>query len=150
MKKSYLISNTMLTLILFVLALGITSCGLVNSTLTTECPPTGGGRISPVKGTYDHEVVVQISATPSTGYRFDHWEGSVSGNSPNVQVTMDGDKKVIAHFVKTYTLSLSSNPISGGSVSPGNGTYDEGRSVNLIAQPAQYYEFSGWVGGHIR
>ena len=45
-----------------------------------------------------------------------------------------------------YTLSSSSSPSVGGTVSPASGTYDEGDNVTLIATPAQYWRFDGWSG----
>jgi hypothetical protein len=45
-----------------------------------------------------------------------------------------------------YTLSVSSIPQGGGSVSPASGIYKRGEEVTLIAAPAQYYKFDGWGG----
>ena len=124
----------------------ITSCDIVNSKLTSEIYPSSGGTVSPAQGTYEKGVVVQIEATPNPGYRFDHWEGSLSGSSSNAQLTMDGSKKIIAYFKKQYSLNVSVTPSSSGSVSPGSRKYDEGQIVTLSASPSKYYEFTGWVG----
>jgi hypothetical protein len=97
----------------------ITSCDIVNSKLTSEIYPSSGGTVSPAQGSYEKGVVVQIEATPNPGYRFDHWEGSLSGTSSNAQLAMDGNKKVIAYFKKQYSLNVSVTPSSSGSVSPG-------------------------------
>jgi len=122
------------------------SCDLINPTLTSEAYPTSGGSISPAQGTYDKGVEVQVKAIPNPGYRFSHWEGSVSGQSPTVKVTMDGNKKIVANFIKTYELSVSVTPNNSGSVNPMKGTYDENQSVTLIAEPSTYFTFNAWGG----
>jgi hypothetical protein len=125
----------------------LSSCDyLFGTTLSSECQPISGGTINPSSGNYDKNVVVEIIAIPSAGYRFDHWEGSVSGQSSAISLTMDKSKKVIAYFIKTYELSVSATPSGGGNVSPGSRKYDEGQIVTLSASPSKYYEFSGWVG----
>lgn len=121
-------------------------CDVINPSLSSESFPSSGGTIQPAQGTYDKGLVVQVEATPNQGYRFSHWEGSASGQSPTVQVTMDADKKVVANFIKTYKLFVSISPDNGGSVLPSSNTYDEGQSINLFAQPSNYYEFIGWSG----
>jgi uncharacterized repeat protein (TIGR02543 family) len=45
----------------------------------------------------------------------------------------------------TYTLTASSNPAAGGTVS-GAGTYNSGTAVTLMATPAAGYSFTGWSG----
>lgn len=71
-------------------------------TLTMVVSPTGSGSTTPsVIGThtYDEGTVVAISATPATGYHFDHWSGDVADpNSASTTVTMDADKTVTANF----------------------------------------------------
>lgn len=49
-------------------------------------------------------------------------------------------------IIPQYTLSVTSNPIDGGSVSPSSGTFDEGTSVSVTATPSSEYLFSGWTG----
>jgi hypothetical protein len=125
----------------------LSSCDyLFGTTLSSECQPISGGTINPSSGNYDKDVVVEIIAIPSAGYRFDHWEGSVSGQSSAISLTMDKSKNVIAYFIKTYKLNVSTNPSSGGTVVPSSSTYDEGENVTLIASASHYYSFSGWGG----
>jgi hypothetical protein len=132
--------------LLALVAMAFSACAPSNYTLSTSCNPDAGGSISPASGTYDKNVEVDVTASPASGYRFDHWEGSASGSSPAVHLVMDSNKHLTAYFTKTYTLSVSSTPTSGGSSSPSSGTYDEGAEVTLIATPAQYYRFNGWGG----
>jgi len=47
-------------------------------------------------------TVVNLTATPASGYRFDSWTGDVANpNSSSTNVTVDGDKIVTANFVAT-------------------------------------------------
>jgi len=127
-------------------AMAFSACAPSEYTLSTSCNPDGGGSVSPTSGTYDKNVEVDVTATPASGYRFDHWEGSASGESPMAHLVMDSNKNLRAYFTKVYTLSASCSPSSGGSVSPSSGTYDEGSEVTLIGNPTQYYKFNGWGG----
>ena len=128
------------------LALSLTACAPSEYKLSASSNPDAGGTISPASGKYQKEVGVDVTATPASGYRFDHWEGGASGTAPTVHLVMDSNKNLIAYFTKTYVLSASSMPASGGSVSPTSGTYDEADNVTIIATPAQYYKFNGWAG----
>jgi len=119
-------------------------------TLTTNV--VGSGAISPFGGTYDAGTTVTLTATPSTGWAFDHWGGDATGSSPSVTITMSGDKTVTAYFVEVqpdqFTLTLASNPPEGGTITatPSGGTYDAGTTVTLTAVPNNGYAFKGWTG----
>ena len=47
---------------------------------------------------------------------------------------------------RTYTLSVSVNPLQAGSVSPSGGKYESGDRVTIIAIPASGYTFHYWGG----
>ncbi len=74
--------------------------------LTMAVDPAGGGTTNPAAGThvYPQGEVVEITATPETGYEFDYWSGDCSGDG-TCSVTMDTDKSVTAHFA-TITARL--------------------------------------------
>ena len=78
-------------------------------TLDTSVNPTGSGSItlSPSGGIYEDGTVVTITATPNSGFVFNHWEGDLSGSSSSVQITMDSNKTVTAVFNDSNTPSLS-------------------------------------------
>ena len=69
--------------------------------LTTAVSPASSGTINPAAGvhTYNENYVVTVSASPESGYLFDHWEGACTGSGA-CQVTMDADKAVTAYFVE--------------------------------------------------
>ena len=119
----------------------------------TTSSTAGGSVIDPGEDTftYDEGTIVNLVATPNTGYRFDEWTGDVGTvadvNAATTTITMNGDYSVTAEFVKTYDLTTSSTV--GGSVSnPGEDTYtyDEGTVVDLVATPNAGYRFDEWTG----
>ena len=52
----------------------------------------------PDQASFDYGTIVQLTASPSTGYHFVNWSGDASGSDNPVTVTMDGDKSVTANF----------------------------------------------------
>ena len=81
-------------------------------TLSYKPEPTGGGRISmsPEKETYTSGAQVTLTATPTSGYTFDHWSGDVSGSSPTIPIIINSNVSVVAYFkVKDTTPPVISN-----------------------------------------
>ena len=110
---------------------------------------TGGGTVSlnPPGGSYDAGTTVTLSAAPSTGWHFDHWEGDLSGGATVNQVTMDASKSVTAVFEREeYTLTVL--PTGGGSVTldPPGGTYPYETVVTLTPNPDAGNRFEIWGG----
>lgn len=138
-KMNKLYRLILICILVMSMGFSFTSC---SPTISVVIHPDGAGSVSPAAGTYQNGVIVNVVAVPNAGYRFDHWEGGVSGTSANISLNMNGSKKLQAYFQKTYTLTIS--PTSGGTVSPNSGTYDEGKNVTLIATPNQGYIFNGW------
>jgi hypothetical protein len=114
--------------------------------LTITIDPVKGGTVSSDNGTYDEGTRITLTATAAIGYRFDHWEGDVSGNLTSVSFSMDSDKHITAVFIKTYKLTVTITPEGGGTISSGNSTYDIGANVTLTAIPAYGYAFDHWEG----
>ena len=105
-------------------------------------------------------------------YRFNHWSTlssalSVSNpDSPSTTLTVKGDGVLTAVYEeagsdggggnedeggdsqpKTYTLTISVSPLSGGTTSPAPGTYEyeEGASVTVRAYSNSGYRFAYWL-----
>jgi phosphodiesterase/alkaline phosphatase D-like protein len=69
--------------------------------LTMSVDPAEGGATNPATGTqsYDVGTIVNLTATPTAGYIFDHWSGNVANvNAATTTVTMNADQAVTAHF----------------------------------------------------
>jgi hypothetical protein len=110
---------------------------------------SGEGATDPSAGTYFHNrgEYVTITATPSFGWKFDHWSGDASGTSAMVAVYMDGNKSITANFSKiTYTLTMVAN--GTGTIDPevGDHTYDLGTVVNIAATAGSGWYFVNWSG----
>ena len=124
----------------------VTATFIKTWTLTASTSPAGGGTVSPSNGTFDDGTSVTLTATPATGYRFDHWSGDAADTLPTINVTMNSVKNIQANFVKIWTLATSVVPSAGGTISPAGGTYDDGTVVSLTATPATGYRFDHWSG----
>ena len=110
-----------------------------------------GGSVSPTSKKVDVGSKVNISATPDNSYRFVNWSFSSGSdkcsiadkNSKNTTITVNGDCKIKANFVKTAVLTIGT--ASGGSTSPsGSKTVDVGSEVKISATPDANYVFSSW------
>jgi uncharacterized repeat protein (TIGR02543 family) len=126
-------------------------------TLTLTVIPPEGGTVnrSPApdpNGKYTYGTVVTLMANAVPGYAFIDWSGDASGPNNPIQITMDGNKDIVAHFgQQRYTLTLAPYPSQGGSITadpnadPNDGKYAHGTSVTLTATAATWYTFSSWT-----
>ena len=83
----------------------------------------GKGTVSPSSGSYPSGTTVTITAMPSSGWKFDHWSGDASGTDPTITVTMDGNKVITAHFVKTRIPVVAVLMLPFGLAAVGAGIY---------------------------
>ena len=138
------------------------ACSPIQYELTTSVEPADSGTVSP-GGSYNEGSNIRVTATPKEGYIFDHWSGDASGSSPERTIPMNADKSVTAHFIIKepeqkeppvepepepvyYSLTVRSDPASAGSVTPSEGKFKEGTTVNLIATPQPGYSVKVWGG----
>jgi len=118
----------------------------------------GGSVTTPGVGIFSYLLgtVVNLVATPDTGYRFVNWTYTTGApiadaNAASTNITIYGHYSVQANFAEAsdqYNLTISST--TGGSVTtPGEGTfpYSEGTVVNLVAEDDEDYFFEKWTGG---
>jgi uncharacterized repeat protein (TIGR02543 family) len=71
-------------------------------TLTINLDPETGGSVTAAPSPpYHYNDIVKLTATANTGYTFDHWSGDATGSTLTVNVTIDGNKTVTAHFIPT-------------------------------------------------
>lgn len=63
----------------------------------------GQGSTSPGVGnhTYDEGAEVTVEATPDQDWEFTEWTGDVTGTDKTVNITMDGNKTITAHFTES-------------------------------------------------
>jgi hypothetical protein len=74
-----------------------------NFVLAAEARGGRGGSVEG-SGSYSEGKVALIMAVAKNGWRFDHWTGDVAGAANPTQVTIDGEKSVVAHFVREGTI----------------------------------------------
>jgi len=123
---------------------------------------SSGGTVSG-GGAYEADESVTITATPAEGYNFVNWTGDMQSNNQEFSFEMPANNvNLVANFeevieteeedeeemtlmqVLLYDLTIATNPSGSGSAS-GAGSYEEGKPVNIIASPNQFYTFSNWT-----
>ena len=72
---------------------------------------------------YEHGTQVQLTAVPATGWRFSHWEGDLEGNENLATIVVDGEKAVIAVFIRLVEAPSNLRGIIRGQ--PPRGGYRE-------------------------
>ncbi|MDD2758597.1 MAG: hypothetical protein PHD72_04530, partial [Patescibacteria group bacterium] len=132
---------------------GNTTLPIVNYDLTIQTPD-GSGSTSPATGvhTYSENTGVDITATPASGWVFDHWtlDGSSGGSINPLTLAMGAAhtlKAVFTEFVspptqKVLTISAS----TGGTTNPtvGAHSYNVGTVVTATETPDSGYDFVRW------
>lgn len=94
---------------------------------------------------------VTLPSITRSGHTFNGWYTSASGGTrvggaggiytPSTNVTLHAQ-----WTINSYTISVNSDPLSGGSVSGGN-TYTYGSTCTVSANPNSGYRFNGWYEG---
>ena len=75
--------------------------GEVTAAYTLTVQVEGQGTVDPPEGThvYGYGGMVTLTATPAPGWRFDRWEGAVTGAANPGTVVMTADRNVKAVFL---------------------------------------------------
>ncbi|MEI7851506.1 MAG: hypothetical protein WCH86_06695 [Kiritimatiellales bacterium] len=120
----------------------------VNVTMNTVGQGTVSARndgtiYSPVSGTYATGLRLEMTVTPSAGWKFSGWSGDLSGTDAreilyptnvNTQVTA-----TFANIFNTYTLAITNGT--------GSGSYTNGQQVAIVASNAPSGKvFDRWTG----
>jgi uncharacterized protein (TIGR02145 family)/uncharacterized repeat protein (TIGR02543 family) len=118
-------------------------------TITATANPTNGGSVSG-GGTYYQGQTCNLTATPAnSNYTFANWteNGTVVSTQANYQFTVNSNRTLVANFTyvpPTYTITVSANPSSGGTVS-GGGQYQQGQTCTLTATNNPGFTFDHWT-----
>ena len=120
----------------------------ITHSLTITMNPAGGGTTTPSAGvhSYIEGTIVPVTAAPTAGYVFDHWNGACTG-SGSCSVTISTDKNITATF-KLIEYTLTVNISGSGSVTKNadKTTYHFGDVVQLTATADIGWSFSAWSG----
>ncbi|HPO17406.1 MAG TPA: hypothetical protein PLI09_28495 [Candidatus Hydrogenedentes bacterium] len=122
----------------------------VETFYTLTLSTAGGGTTTPESGvhSYAEGTSVDISATAQDGWRFDHWEGDLSGSTNPTSIVMDGNKSVTAVFISIPVYHLTTAVQGAGAIDPPAGihTYEENTTVPITATPLDGALFDHWEG----
>lgn len=122
--------------------------GTTTYNVTVTANPSNGGTVTGGGG-YTQGQSCTVSATANSGYTFTNWteNGTVVSTNSTYSFTVNSNRTLVANFaVQTvnYNITVSANPTNGGTVS-GGGTYQEGQSCTITANPASHYTFVRWT-----
>ncbi len=131
------------------LTLALSGTGV--TTLNLSINPGGSGKVTGTgmdcpgdcTETYSTSgVSVQLTATPSEGYRFVNWTGDIDSTDNPIAITMETHKSVIANFaINIYTITATAN--LGGIISPSGSitvNYGGSQTFNIIPNPGYHVE----------
>ncbi len=87
-------------------------------TLTVNAGEGGSVQVDPLNDEpYDENTYVTLTAVPDPGAAFHHWEGNIGiahPNDPQIEIMMDTDKTITAHFVESWvTIEVIGEPVVG-------------------------------------
>ena len=68
-------------------------------TITTHVEGAGTILLDPQKDAYKRNNIVNVTAMPSEGWRFDHWQGDLAGDTNPTTIRVAGDHLITAVFV---------------------------------------------------
>jgi hypothetical protein len=114
-------------------------------TIVVSASPSSGGTVSG-GGAYPSGSTATVVAMPNPGYGFVNWteSGVEVSTSATYMFTASADRTLLANFTAAYTIATNASPSYGGSTS-GDGTYNSGSSVTIVATPNPGYDFVNWT-----
>ena len=105
--------------------------------LTTDV--VGNGTVAPSSGVYSEKDVIILVATPDEGNLFSYWSGDIQGTAfvpgklNEIQVPMDWDRHIVAHFVEEAAPPPPPPPPSSSIEIKAPESAQEGETVNVSA-----------------
>ena len=128
--------------------------------LVVNLSPSGIGAQWQVNGTYYNSgSLLQLTATPATGYHFTSWSGDASGSVNPTTITLNANKNVTANFATgdpnlgTISVTILPSPaVTAGAQWKFNssGWMNSGSSATTVALGAnqnylQFQTVPGWI-----
>ncbi|MFW6144732.1 MAG: InlB B-repeat-containing protein, partial [Candidatus Natronoplasma sp.] len=112
----------------------------------------GEGTTDPAPDTYTYPEgeKVTVEAFADQGWYFAEWTGDHSGTAKEIEITMDSDKVLNAHFDEAEedqcVLSIYVDGEGTTEPEPGDHTYQQGTEVQVEAFAEGGWKFSEWSG----
>jgi hypothetical protein len=106
------------------------------------------GTETPGPGAYNTGDIVNITATPNTGYLFHNWSTSGDGyitdpSSDDTNYLVNTSDSVLTANYKAINYLINFNSVNGVANSPG--AYTINSNINLLATADSGYEFVSWT-----
>lgn len=131
------------------------SSATITQTVTITAPPPveyalttaaeSGGSVS-AGGSFPAGSVATVTATPDATHVFSGWTGDANGTANPLNVTMDRDRTLRAHFTpRSYSVTTQVTPVGAGSTT-GGGTYGHGETTTLTPTANSGWRFDHWSG----
>ena len=98
-------------------------------------------------GEFEEGATASISATAYSGYRFTQWNDGNTANPRKLTVNTDMSFTAMFEEIPVYTVSVTANDASYGSVK-GGGEYKEGSTASISATAYPGYKFTQWNDGN--
>ena len=96
-------------------------------------------------GMHGEEDTITLTAIPTTGYHFHHWQDNDRTNPR--QWVVSGVETFVAYFaIDTHLVATANEDTTYGTVS-GLGRYTYGSTATLTATPTYGHHFTGWSNG---
>lgn len=118
-------------------------------TINVSAFPTSGGTVTG-GGVLNQGNNVTVVATPAVGYTFSSWSevGALVSSSASYTFTASANRSLVASFTpivtQVFTITVVPSHSGGGTVT-GGGSYNNGRSVTVVATPGAGSTFSNWT-----
>jgi hypothetical protein len=106
----------------------------------------GEGRVDPSFGDFEAGESVELLAIADDGWRFDRWEGGVTGQENPTTLTVNAVTTIRAIFIQQFTLELEVGGPGEVELMPEGNVYDRGTMVVAMAIPDPGANFLGWIG----
>ena len=122
------------------------------SLLDTTVSPVGTGATTG-DGSYVIGADAIATATATAGYVFLNWTDNsvVVSTNPSYTLAMNVNHSLVANFVPDvvqWSIVTSAAPVAGGTTS-GDGLFNDGSSVTVVATPNAGYTFANWTQGGV-
>ena len=122
------------------------------SLLDTSASPVGNGATTG-DGSYAIGADATATATAAPGYVFLNWTDNsvVVSTNPSYTLAMNVNHSLVANFapvVVQWAVATSATPVAGGT-SSGDGVFNDGSSVTVLATPNAGYSFTNWTQGGV-
>lgn len=125
-------------------ALTLLTAGGTAYAVNASVSPAGAGSVSGT-GSYPSGTSATLRATANHGYAFWNWTeaGSQVSSNPNYTFSVTRDRTLVANFVEAYLVTTAAFPTYGGTTS-GDGLYNVGAPVTVVATPSAGFEYATW------